>query len=112
MKTKRRLLCILLTLCMILALAPLTVFAAGMPDGITNLTVNQSKIAFAGHECWVVGDGTSGIYPQEGHITLLAANAGLMDSIFYGHRFRAMSSNEFENSSVYIRKTGSAAGNV
>lgn len=110
MKTRRRFLSILLVFCVILALVPLTVFAAGMADGITNLTVNQSKVAFAGHEWWVVGDGTSGIYPQKGHITLLAANAGLMDSVFYGHQFRATASNESENFSSYVRKTGGAAG--
>ena len=112
MKTKRKFLSILLTLSLVLALAPMTAFAAGMADGTTNLTVNQSKVAFAGHEWWVIGDGTSGIYPQEGHITLLAANAGLMDSVFYGHQFRKTSDSAFENSSIYVRQTGGAAGRI
>ena len=50
-----------------------------------DLTVNESKVAFAGHEWWVIGDGTSGVYSQDGHITLLAAN---LDTEFQNIPFR------------------------
>ena len=53
---------------------PTTSLAAGIKSGQPALTVNQSKVAFAGYEWWVIGDGTSGVYPQAGHITLLSAN--------------------------------------
>lgn len=46
--------------------------AAGIQSGTPALTVNSRQVAFGGYKWWVVGDGTSGVYPQNGHITLLA----------------------------------------
>ena len=72
---KKRVLGILLTLCIMLYHMPITAPATEIKSKLPTLTVNQSKVAFAGHEWWVIGDGTSGVYPQSGHITLLSANA-------------------------------------
>ena len=82
---KKRVLGILLTLCIMLYHMPITAPAAEIKSKLPTLTVNQSKVAFAGHEWWVIGDGTSGVYPQSGHITLLSANA---DSDFKNVIFR------------------------
>ena len=82
---KKRVLGILLTLCIMLYHMPITAPATEIKSKLPSLTVNQSKVAFAGHEWWVIGDGTSGVYPQPGHITLLSANA---DSDFKNVIFR------------------------
>ena len=95
---KKRLAAILLSLSMVLTLIPAAAFAAGMQSGTASLTVNQSKVAFAGHEWRVIGDGTSGVYPQEGHITLLAAN---LDQEFQNVRFRTSGGYNLPNSKWY-----------
>ena len=50
--------------------------------------MNQSKVAFAGHEWWVIGYNGDGVYSKEndGHITLLAAN---LDDDFQNVPFRS-----------------------
>lgn len=77
-KGKLKIFMCLLSLMMIGTLLPTTLFAeeTGMESGAVDLTVNKSKVAFAGHEWWVIGDGRSkvGVYPQDGSITLLAVN--------------------------------------
>lgn len=95
---KKRLGAVLLSLLMILSRMPTTVFAVGMQSGTSTLTVNQGKVAFAGHEWWVIGDGTSGVYPQENHITLLAAN---LDEEFENIPFRTGSNGSFDGSTWY-----------
>ena len=72
----------LVAIAMALCVAPGAAFAAGIQAGQADLTVNTSKVAFAGHEWWVIGDGTNGVYPQADHATLLAANADFGDSKF------------------------------
>ena len=72
----------LVAIAMALCVAPGAAFAAGIQAGQADLTVNTSKVAFAGHEWWVVGDATSGVYPQAGHTTLLAANNDFGSSAF------------------------------
>ena len=95
---KKKLLSIFLVLAMALCLAPTAVFAIGMQSNTTGITVNSTKVAFAGHEWWVIGDGTNGVYPQSDHITLLAAN---LDSDFQNVPFRRGQSAEFTGSSRY-----------
>lgn len=68
---KKRVLSIVLALVLLLCLVPTVAFADGVQDGQGTITVNTTKVAFAGYEWWVIGDGTTGVYPQEGHITLL-----------------------------------------
>ena len=94
----KKLLSVLLALAMLLCLAPTAVFAIGMQSSTTGITVNSTKVAFAGHEWWVIGDGTNGVYPQSDHITLLAAN---LDSDFQHVPFRRGESAEFTGSSLY-----------
>ncbi|MDO4288133.1 MAG: hypothetical protein Q4C55_02990 [Eubacterium sp.] len=74
-KAKKWLACVLAAL-MVVSMLPATAFAAGLESGHASLTINKSKVAFAGHNWWVIGDDTNGVYPQEGHITLLLANMG------------------------------------
>ena len=94
----KKLLSVFLVLTMLLCLAPTAVFAIGMQSSTTGITVNSTKVAFAGHEWWVIGDGTNGVYPQSDHITLLAAN---LDSDFQNVPFRRGESAEFTGSSQY-----------
>lgn len=61
---KKRWLSIVLALCMALGLAPVSAQAAGI--GETEIRVNNTKVAFGGHEWWVIGDGKTGVFPQEG----------------------------------------------
>ena len=72
----------LVALAMVLCVAPGAAFAAGIQAGQADLTVNESKVAFAGHEWWVIGNGTNGVYPQADHATLLAANNDFGSSAF------------------------------
>ena len=53
-------------------------------------------MAFAGHEWWVIGDDTSGVYPQPGHITLMTVNPDFGTSFF-----RATGKNGEEGHTVY-----------
>ena len=62
---KKRILSILLTLCMVLCLVPITVFAAGGAKAIlpgtsaqSILKIDKSRLSFAGHEWWVIGQKT------------------------------------------------------
>ena len=66
----------LVALAMALCVAPGAAFAAGIQAGQADLTVNTSKVAFAGHEWWVIGNNAPGVYSKanDGHVTLLAAN--------------------------------------
>lgn len=70
---RRKLLPFLLTLAMVISLLPTSVFAVRIQEDTPNITVNTTKVAFAGQTWWVIGDGKSGVYPQTDHITLLAA---------------------------------------
>jgi hypothetical protein len=97
-KLRSRVLAVMLSLALLAGLMPATVYAVGMQSGTSTLTVNQSKVAFAGHEWWVIGDGTSGVYPQENHITLLAAN---LDEEFENIPFRTGSNGSFDGSTWY-----------
>ncbi len=71
---KKRWLSVLLALVMALGLAPVPAQAAGI--GETEIRVNETKVAFGGREWWVIGDGSSGVFPQTEHITLWAVEAG------------------------------------
>ena len=95
---KKRWLSIVLALCMALglALAPVSAQAAGI--GETEIRVNNTKVAFGGHEWWVIGDGKTGVFPQEGHLTLWAANP---DAEFAGVFYRRGYSEEQENTKRY-----------
>ena len=104
-KLRSRVSAALLSLAVIIGLMPGTVFAAGMQSGTSTLTVNQSKVAFAGHEWWVIGDGTSGVYPQTGHITLLSAK-----NDFGTTAFRTRGSSPFTDSTYYYSDDGGGGG--
>ena len=93
---KKRWLSIMLALCMALGLAPVSAQAAGI--GETEIRVNNTKVAFGGHEWWVIGDGKTGVFPQEGHLTLWAANP---DAEFAGVFYRRGYSEEQENTKRY-----------
>ena len=109
---KKRILCILLTLCMVLCLVPITIFAAGGAKAIlpgtsaqSILKIDQSRLSFAGHEWWVIGKKTdkSNNAPI---ITLLAVNNDFGDV-----PFRTGSAVPFENARRYSEDNGYYANN-
>ena len=109
---KKRILSILLTLCMVLCLVPITVFAAGGAKAIlpgtsaqSILKTDQSRLSFAGHEWWVIGQKTdkSNNAPI---ITLLAVNNDFGDV-----PFRTGSDGPFENARRYSEDNGYYANN-
>ena len=109
---KKRILSILLTLCMVLCLVPITVFAAGGAKAIlpgtsaqSILKIDKSRLSFAGHEWWVIGQKTdkSNNAPI---ITLLAVNNDFGDV-----PFRTESAVPFENASRYSEDNGYYANN-
>ena len=109
---KKRILSILLTLCMVLCLVPITVFAAGGAKAIlpgtsaqSILKIDKSRLSFAGHEWWVIGQKTdkSNNAPI---ITLLAVNNDFGDV-----PFRTGSDGPFENARRYSEDNGYYANN-
>ena len=109
---KKRILSILLTLCMVLCLVPITVFAAGGAKAIlpgtsaqSILKIDQSRLSFAGHEWWVIGQKTdkSNNAPI---ITLLAVKNDFGDV-----PFRTGSDGPFENARRYSEDNGYYANN-
>ena len=109
---RKRILSILLTLCMVLCLVPITVFAAGGAKAIlpgtsaqSILKIDQSRLSFAGHEWWVIGKKTdeSNNAPI---ITLLAVNNDFGDV-----PFRTGSAVPFENARRYSEDNGYYANN-
>ena len=109
---KKRILCILLTLCMVLCLVPITIFAAGGAKAIlpgtsaqSILKIDKSRLSFAGHEWWVIGQKTdkSNNAPI---ITLLAVNNDFGDV-----PFRTGSAVPFENARRYSEDNGYYANN-
>ena len=109
---KKRILSILLTLCMVLCLVPITVFAAGGAKAIlpgtsaqSILKIDKSRLSFAGHEWWVIGQKTdkSNNAPI---ITLIAVNNDFGDV-----PFRTGSAVPFENARRYSEDNGYYANN-
>ena len=109
---KKRILSILLTLCMVLCLVPITVFAAGGAKAIlpgtsaqSILKIDKSRLSFAGHEWWVIGQKTdkSNNAPI---ITLIAVNNDFGDV-----PFRTGSDGPFENARRYSEDNGYYANN-
>ena len=96
MKKVKKWLTWVLTGLMVGSMIPGTALAVEMERGKSTLTVNQSKVAFAGHEWWVIGDETNGVYSQTGHITLLGA-----ENDFGNTAFRTGRSSSFDDSSQY-----------
>lgn len=81
---------------------------ATQPQENPKVTVNDSVVVFAGHEWWVVGDGTTGINQQPGNITLLAKEDVYGDSVFrqgHGAEFDG-SQYDSENDMYYAAKPG------
>ena len=119
-KGKLKIFTCLLSLMMIGTLLPTAAFAEGeeeaeirMESGVADLTVNASKVAFAGHEWWVIGvdeseDGNeSGVYSQDGSITLLAANNEFGNTAFREGSFVALEENyQSYNSGILCQKPG------
>ena len=109
---KKRILSILLTLCMVLCLVPTTAFAAGGAKAIlpgtsaqSILKIDKSRLSFAGHEWWVIGQKTdkSNNAPI---ITLLAVNNDFGDV-----PFRTGSAVPFENARRYSEDNSYYANN-
>ena len=109
---RKRILSILLALCMVLCLVPITVFAAGGAKAIlpgtsaqSILKIDKSRLSFAGHEWWVIGQKTdkSNNAPI---ITLLAVNNDFGDV-----PFRTGSAVPFENARRYSEDNGYYANN-
>ena len=109
---RKRIISILLTLCMVLCLVPITVFAAGGAKAIlpgtsaqSILKIDKSRLSFAGHEWWVIGQKTdkSNNAPI---ITLLAVNNDFGDV-----PFRTGSAVPFENARRYSEDNGYYANN-
>ena len=97
---------------MVLCLVPITVFAAGGAKAIlpgtsaqSILKIDQSRLSFAGHEWWVIGQKTdkSNNAPI---ITLLAVNNDFGDV-----PFRTGSDGPFENARRYSEDNGYYANN-
>jgi hypothetical protein len=75
-KNGRKALGLLLAAVMLLSLLPATALAANIQAGTGTITPNIGRsdgtvVGFAGQEWWVIGDDTSGVYPQVGSVTLL-----------------------------------------
>ena len=109
---KKRILSILLVFCMMMSFVPITVFAAGGAKAIlpgtsaqSILKIDKSRLSFAGHEWWVIGQKTdkSNNAPI---ITLLAVNNDFGDV-----PFRTGSDGPFENASRYSEDNGYYANN-
>ncbi len=96
MKSKKRILSLLICVAILSTLMPIKSSAVGVWK--PSLKVNRNKVVFAGHTWWVIGDGTSGIYPQPGHATLLAAD---YDREYQNIPFRKGSADSFGNSSPF-----------
>lgn len=96
MKSKKRILSLLICVAILSTLMPIKSSAVGVWK--PSLKVNRNKVVFAGHTWWVIGDGTSGIYPQPGHATLLASD---YDREYQNIPFRRGSANSFGNSSPF-----------
>ena len=96
MKSKKRILSLLICVAILSTLMPIKSSAVGVWK--PSLKVNRNKVVFAGHTWWVIGDGTSGIYPQPGHATLLAAD---YDKEYQNIPFRKGSADSFGNSSPF-----------
>ncbi len=98
---KKKVLSIFLVLVMILCFVPKPVSAAGMQSGTTALTVNSTKVGFAGYEWWVIGYNGTGVYStanDTNHATLLAKGASFGNSEFRVSN----SSNEYADSTLQL----------
>ena len=109
---KKRILSILLVFCMMMSFVPITVFAAGGAKTIlpgtsaqSILKIDKSRLSFAGHEWWVIGQKTdkSNNAPI---ITLIAVNNDFGDV-----PFRTGSAVPFENARRYSEDNGYYANN-
>lgn len=84
-KLGKKTLSLALTMLLTVGLLPTAASAAvGIQENVPPaFALNSDTVSFAGHEWYVVGDGSSGVCPQSGHITLLAK-----ESTFGGSAFR------------------------
>ena len=80
-RKKRKAAVLASTLALLLAV-PQVVSAAQVQTAAPQFTVNASTVAFAGHEWWVVGNDTTGIYQQPDSVTLLAKGNDFGKSVF------------------------------
>lgn len=111
MKRKKRLVSLLLAVVMCIGAVPYTastVHAAGISERQTELTVNQSVVAFGGYEWWVIGNANGGVYQKADSVTLLAKT--LQDE-WRNVAFRTGSSSSFDNSSQYSKDNWYYANN-
>ena len=65
----------LLCALLFVGLLPAAASAADIQEGTPAFTLNSTVVAFAGREWYVIGDGTSGVSPLSGHLTLLAKDS-------------------------------------
>ncbi len=94
MLEKGKWIAVLLAVALLTTMIPATVFAVRIQANTPNITVNTTKVAFAGQTWLVIGDAQKGVYPQADHITLLAANPMKGSKRM---EFRTSSSKEKEN---------------
>ncbi len=101
---KKKKLSIMLAAIMAVCMLPTATFAssedAGLQTGTPAFTINSSTVAFGGYEWWVIGDGTSGVNPVSGTITLLTKTC--IEAVF----FRTVESDNSENAAQYPAGTG------
>ena len=103
----------LLALAFVLACMPVaapSVTAEAAPVKLQNstgaVTVHSTTVAFAGHEWWVIGYGSDGVYPQPGSVTLLAKNNDFGTTAFkYGG-----TSNDYSGSDLQAEMISIATG--
>ena len=67
----------------IFAAIPMSAHAVGIQNGMGTITVNNTTVGFAGQEWWVIGDGTTGVNPIAGHVTLLVKGGNPYDNVLY-----------------------------
>ncbi|GHU79104.1 hypothetical protein FACS1894191_1150 [Clostridia bacterium] len=102
-KTNAKILAVLLAL-LLPALpfaAPLTARAAEIQAGTPAITVNTTVVGFAGEEWWVIGDATTGVYPQPDSVTLLHKGTGNDPETYGNTAWRTGADSSFADSTQY-----------
>ena len=109
---KKRILSILLVFCMMMSFVPITVFAAGGAKAIlpgtsaqSILKIDKSRLSFAGHEWWVIGQKTD----KSNNVPIITLLAVIND--FGDVPFRTGSDGPFENARRYSEDNGYYANN-
>ncbi len=110
MKTRKKPLAVMAAVLACIMALPAPAWATE-PQEDPAVTVNESVVVFAGHEWWVIGDGTTGINQQPGTITLLAKEDVYGDTVFrtgHGEEFEG-SQYDSENDMYYAANPDGSA---